>query len=76
MNKILKQFVVLGGTSGEREVSSKCVCFRALKKKYHKLKFDPKFKNFNLIDKRKIDVFLSLYGKEGEDGVAQPISNT
>ena len=76
MNKIFKKvLVVLGGTSGEREVSlqSSKACFRALKKKkYHVSKFDPKFKNFNLIDKRKIDViFNALHGKEGEDGVAQ-----
>ena len=34
--------------------------------------FDPKIKNFNLIDKKKIDViFNALHGRDGEDGVAQ-----
>ncbi len=67
--------VVLGGTSGEREISldSGKACIKALKKKkYIVSTFDPKFKNFNLIDKKKIDViFNALHGKDGEDGVAQ-----
>ena len=67
--------VVLGGTSGEREISldSGKACIKALKKKkYIVSSFDPKFKNFNLIDKKKVDViFNALHGKDGEDGVAQ-----
>ena len=67
--------VVLGGTSGERAVSldSGKACIKALKKKKYKvLTFDPKIKNFNLINKKKIDViFNALHGKDGEDGVAQ-----
>ena len=48
-------------------------CIKALiKKNYLVSRFDPKFKNLNLIDKRKIDViFNALHGKDGEDGVAQ-----
>ena len=42
------------------------------KKKYLVSTFDPKFKNYNLINKKKVDViFNSLHGKDGEDGVAQ-----
>ena len=42
------------------------------KKKYNVLTFDPKFKNLNLINKKKIDViFNALHGKGGEDGIAQ-----
>ena len=67
--------MVLGGKSGERAVSlnSGRACTKALKKKGYKvIQFDPKFKNFNLINKNKIDViFNALHGKEGEDGVAQ-----
>ena len=67
--------VVLGGTSGEREVSldSGRACAKALKKKGYKVSiFDPKNKPFNLIDKNSSDViFNSLHGKDGEDGVAQ-----
>ena len=67
--------VVLGGTSGERAVSleSGKACIKALKKiKYKVSSFDPKKKNFNLINKRKIDaIFNALHGKDGEDGVAQ-----
>jgi len=67
--------VVLGGTSGERAVSlqSGKACIEALKeKKYNVRTFDPKFKNFNLIDKKNTDViFNALHGKDGEDGVAQ-----
>ena len=67
--------VVLGGTSGERAVSldSGRACIKALKKKGYKVStFDPKFKNFNLIDKSKVDViFNALHGRDGEDGVAQ-----
>ena len=74
--KIFKNvLVVLGGTSGERAISleSGRACIKALKKKGYKvLSFDPKFKNFNLINKNKIDViFNALHGKDGEDGVAQ-----
>ena len=67
--------VVLGGNSGERAVSleSGKACVLALKKKGYKvLTFDPKFNNFNLINKKNVDViFNALHGKEGEDGVAQ-----
>ena len=69
-----KVLVVLGGNSGERAVSieSGRACIKALKKKYIVSKFDPKFKNLNLINKQKTDViFNALHGKDGEDGVAQ-----
>ena len=48
-------------------------CINALKKKnYIVSKFDPKFKNFNLINRQKVDViFNALHGKGGEDGIAQ-----
>ena len=48
-------------------------CIKALKeRKYIVSRFDPKFKNFNLISKNKTDViFNALHGKNGEDGVAQ-----
>ena len=77
MNKknFKRVLVVLGGTSGERAISlqSGNACIKALKrKKFLVSKFDPKFKNLNLIDKRKTDViFNALHGKDGEDGVAQ-----
>ena len=67
--------VVLGGISGERAVSleSGKACIKALKKKGYKVSiFDPKFKNFNQINKSNIDViFNALHGRDGEDGVAQ-----
>jgi len=70
-----KVLVVLGGTSGEREVSldSGRACIKALKKIGYKVStFDPKKKPFNLIDKKKNDmIFNALHGKDGEDGVAQ-----
>ena len=70
-----KVLVVLGGTSGERAVSleSGKACIKALKKKnYNVSTFDPKHENFNLINKKKVDViFNALHGKDGEDGVAQ-----
>ena len=73
--KINRVLVVLGGTSGERAISleSGRACIKALKKKGYKVStFDPKIKNFNLIDKKKIDViFNALHGRDGEDGVAQ-----
>ncbi len=66
---------MLGGTSGERAVSLDTgrACVKALKKKnYIVSTFDPKFKNFNLINKLKTDViFNALHGKYGEDGIAQ-----
>ena len=65
---------MLGGNSGERAVSieSGRACIKALKKKIYCFKFDPKFKNLNLINKQKTDViFNALHGKDGEDGVAQ-----
>ena len=73
--KIKKVLVVLGGNSGERKVSlaSGKACFNALKsKRYTVSKFDPKFENFNLINRKNIDViFNALHGKGGEDGIAQ-----
>ncbi len=67
--------VVLGGTSGERGISleSGRACIKALKKKGYKVSsFDPKKKNFNLINKKNTDViFNALHGRDGEDGVAQ-----
>tara|TARA_Y100000816_G_C26092184_1_gene577342 strand:- start:167 stop:1105 length:939 start_codon:yes stop_codon:yes gene_type:complete len=73
--KFNKVLVVLGGTSGERAISLDTgkACIKALRaKKYKVSTFDPKFKNFNLIDKSKVDViFNALHGRDGEDGVAQ-----
>ena len=48
-------------------------CIKALKKKGYKVfSFDPKYKNFNLINKKNVDViFNALHGRDGEDGVAQ-----
>jgi len=75
-NKKFKNIlVVLGGTSGERAISleSGRACIKALKKKGYKVSsFDPKIKNFNLINRKKIDViFNALHGRDGEDGIAQ-----
>ena len=74
-NKFKKVLVVLGGTSGERSVSleSGRACIKALKNKGYKVStFDPKYKNFNLINKKKTDViFNALHGRDGEDGIAQ-----
>ena len=53
--KFKNVLVVLGGTSGERAVSleSGKACIKALKKKNYKVStFDPKIKNFNLINKK------------------------
>ena len=61
--KFKRVLVVLGGTSGERTVSlnSGKACIKSLiKKSYLVSKIDPNYKNLNLIDKRKIDVFLML----------------
>jgi D-alanine-D-alanine ligase len=73
--KIKNVLVVMGGTSGERAVSldSGKACAKALKKKkYNVTTFDPKIKNFNLINKKNTDaIFNALHGKDGEDGVAQ-----
>ena len=67
--------VVLGGTSGERAVSleSGKACIKALKKNKYKVSyFDPKKKNYNLINKSETDaIFNALHGRDGEDGVAQ-----
>ena len=77
--KFKKVLVVLGGNSGERPVSldSGKACIKALKSKgYVVSSFDPKFKNFNLINKQNVDViFNALHGKYGEDGIAQVILN-
>ena len=75
-NKKFKNvLVVLGGASGERAISleSGRACIKALKKKDYKVSsFDPKIQNFNLINKKKVDViFNALHGRDGEDGVAQ-----
>jgi D-alanine-D-alanine ligase len=72
--KFKNVLVVLGGTSGERAVSldSGKACIKALKKKGYKVStFDPKIKNFNLINKKKRCIFNALHGKDGEDGIAQ-----
>ncbi len=73
--KFKNVLVILGGTSGERAVSleSGKACIKALKSKKYKVStFDPKIRNFNLIDKRKTNViFNALHGRDGEDGVAQ-----
>ena len=73
--KFKKVLVILGGTSGERAVSleSGKACAKALKKKGYQVSiFDPKIKNFNLINKKNVDViFNALHGRDGEDGVAQ-----
>ena len=73
--KFKNVLVILGGTSGERTISleSGKACINSLKKMGYKVStFDPKFKNLNLIDKKKTDViFNALHGKDGEDGVAQ-----
>ena len=70
-----KVLVVLGGRSGEREVSLDTgrACIKALKKLGYKVStFDPKKKSLSLINKKKIDViFNALHGKDGEDGVVQ-----
>jgi len=75
-NKKFKNvLVVLGGTSGERAISleSGRACIKALKKRGYKVSlFDPKIKNFNLINKIETDViFNALHGRDGEDGIAQ-----
>ena len=64
----------MGGTSGERAVSleSGKACILALQKKGYKVSlFDPKIKNFNLINKNIDVIFNALHGRDGEDGVAQ-----
>ena len=70
-----KVLLVYGGESKERKVSMLTgnACFKALKKLgYEVIKFDPKIKNFTLIDRSKVDlIFNALHGKDGEDGVAQ-----
>ena len=73
--KFKNVLVVLGGTSGERAISldSGKACVKALTNMGYKVStFDPKIKNFNLINKISTDViFNALHGKDGEDGVAQ-----
>ena len=70
-----KVLVILGGTSGEREVSLDTgkACIKAIKKLGYKVStFDPKKKSLSLINKKKIDlIFNALHGKDGEDGVVQ-----
>ena len=56
MNKINKVLVVLGGTSGEREISISTgkACVKTLKQLGYKVFIhDPKKKSLNLIDKKK-----------------------
>ena len=70
--------VVLGGTSGERAVSlqSGTACVKALKKKGYKVStFDPKKKNFNLIDKKKLTSFLTPYTEEMEKMVSHKVTS-
>jgi D-alanine-D-alanine ligase len=78
--KFMKKFkknimIVLGGTSRERQVSlsSGKACLKAIKRLGFNVKtFDPQKKNFEQINKKKIDIiFNSLHGKDGEDGIAQ-----
>ena len=73
--KFKNVLVVLGGNSGERDISLRTgkACIKALKKKrYNVSTFDPKFKSLNLINKKNTDViFNALHGKYGEDGIAQ-----
>ncbi len=73
--KFKNVLVVLGGNSGERDISLSTgkACIKALKKKrYNVSTFDPKFKSLNLINKKNTDViFNALHGKYGEDGIAQ-----
>ena len=73
--KFKNVLVVLGGSSGERDISLETgkACIKALKKKGYKISiFDPKTKNLNLINKKNIDViFNALHGRKGEDGIAQ-----
>ena len=47
--------------------------YQSFKKKGYKVSsLDPKNKNFNLINKKKVDViFNALHGRDGEDGIAQ-----
>ncbi len=76
MKKFKKNImIVLGGTSRERQVSlsSGKACLKAIKRLGFNVKtFDPQKKNFEQINKKKIDIiFNSLHGKEGEDGIAQ-----
>ena len=70
-----KVLMVLGGISGEREVSLETgrACFKALKKKGYKVvKFDPKKQPYNIITRYKsFTIFNALHGRHGEDGVAQ-----
>ena len=70
--------VILGGTSGERAVSleSGKACIKALKSKKYKVStFDPKIRNFNLIDKRKFSLNgdKSFYHVGGIVGSTQTI---
>ena len=76
MKKFKKNImIVLGGTSRERQVSlsSGKACLKAIKRLGFNVKtFDPQKKNFEQINKKKIDIiFNSLHGKDGEDGIAQ-----
>ena len=69
MNKKKKKkvLVVLGGTSGERAVSleSGKACVKALKKrKYIVSTFDPKHKNFNLINRKNSEIDINIQIKE------------
>ena len=59
-----KILVVLGGTSGEREISKKSgqACKKALINIGYKVStFDPKIKSLNLINKKKQILYSMLY---------------
>ena len=65
----------MGGNSRERDISIQTgkACIKAIKKiGYNTRIFDPKYKSFLDINKKKIDIiFNALHGEEGEDGYAQ-----
>ncbi len=59
--KFKKVLIVSGGISGERAISLQTgkACGLALKKKKYKVNFfDPKHKNFNLIEKKKNGCYI------------------
>lgn len=72
-NKFGKVAVLLGGVSGEREVSLKSgtAVLQALKKQGVDAEaFDPKFQPFSELGKYQ-RVFINLHGRFGEDGCVQ-----
>lgn len=74
-----KVAVVLGGTSGEREVSlmSGSGVYNALiEEGVDAVKFDPKEESLERLAEMKPDrVFMILHGKGGEDGIFRAFSN-